>query len=90
MADTIAEIKKLVKEGKLVVGADKTLKLLKAGALSKIYLAANCPAQLRQDIEHYTGIGEVEVVDTGLQNEELGDICKKPFSIAVMCLKKEQ
>ncbi|MBW2997247.1 ribosomal L7Ae/L30e/S12e/Gadd45 family protein [Candidatus Woesearchaeota archaeon] len=89
MADTIAEIKKLVKEEKLIIGADETVKLLKAGAISRVYLAANCPAQLKQDIEHYAGIGEVEVVDTGLQNEELGDICKKPFKIAVMGLKKE-
>ena len=89
MADTIAEIKKLLKEDKLVIGTDKVLKGLKSGIISKVFLATNCPAQLKSDIEHYAGISEVEVVDTGLQNEELGDICKRPFSIAVMGLKKE-
>ena len=88
MADIIAELKKLLKEDKLVLGADEVLKGLRTGRFSKIYIAANCPEQLKGDIEHYASISDVEVVDTGLQNEELGDICKKPFSIAVMGLIK--
>jgi ribosomal protein L30E len=89
MADVIAEIKKEIKEGNLVIGADKTLKGLRTGQFSKIYLAANCPDVLKKDIEQYASMADVEVVDTGIQNDELGDICKKPFSIAVMGLTKQ-
>jgi large subunit ribosomal protein L30e len=89
MAEVVAEIKKSLKEGKLVFGADSTLKGLRTGRFEKIYLAANCPDQLKEDINHYASMADVEVVDTGIQNEELGDICKKPFSIAVMGLTKQ-
>ncbi|MBW2963880.1 ribosomal L7Ae/L30e/S12e/Gadd45 family protein [Candidatus Woesearchaeota archaeon] len=88
MADIIAEIKKNLKEGKLVLGADETLKGVRTGKFAKVYLAANCPSELKDDIDHYASMSGLEVVDTGVQNDELGDICKKPFSIAVMGLKK--
>ena len=89
MTDVIAEIKKLVKENKVVIGADETIKGLKAGRFAKIYLAENCSEQLRDDIKRYAGIAGVDVIETGIKNDELGDICKKPFSIAVMGLLKE-
>lgn len=89
MADIVGEIKKLVKENKLVIGADETLKGLRTGKFTKIFLASNCSEQLKEDIMHYVGIAGVEVVDTGIVNDELGDICKKPYSIAVMGLLKE-
>lgn len=88
MAGIISEIKDALKQNKLVMGADETLKGLRTGKFAKIYLAANCPDELKTDIEHHASLSEVEVVDTGIQNDELGDICKKPFSIAVMGLSK--
>ncbi|MBW2972693.1 ribosomal L7Ae/L30e/S12e/Gadd45 family protein [Candidatus Woesearchaeota archaeon] len=88
MADIVAEIKKLLKEDKLVIGKDETLKGLRTGKFVKVFLSANCPAVLKEDIEHYASLAGVEVVDTGLQNVELGDICKKPFSIAAIGLLK--
>jgi large subunit ribosomal protein L30e len=88
MADIITEIKKLISENKLVIGGDEVMKGLRGGSFSKIYLAANCPEQLKADIEHYASISGVEIIETGIQNEELGDICKKPFSISVMGLIK--
>jgi ribosomal protein L30E len=88
MTDVIAEIKKSLKEEKLVFGADETLKGLKEGKFEKVYTAANCPDGLKDDIDHYSKLAGAEVVDTGIQNTELGDICKQPFSIAVMGLSK--
>jgi large subunit ribosomal protein L30e len=88
MADMIAEIKKLTKEKKLVIGADETKKGLKTGKFAKVYLAANCSDTMREDIARYASLGGVDVVDTKLQNTELGDICKKPYSISVMGLLK--
>lgn len=89
MADMVGEIKKLLKEERLVIGADETMKGLRTGRFEKVYLASNCSERLREDIGHHAGIAGVEVVDTGIVNDELGDICKKPFSIAVMGLLKE-
>ncbi|MBU2560820.1 MAG: ribosomal L7Ae/L30e/S12e/Gadd45 family protein [Nanoarchaeota archaeon] len=88
MADVVAEIKKLLKEKKLVIGKDETLKGLRQGKFAKIFLASNCSDELKGDIGHYASIAGVEVVETSIQNTELGDICKKPFSIAVISLLK--
>jgi len=90
MADVIAEIKKNLKEGKLVMGASETLKGLRTGEFSKIYLAANCPEELREDIKHHASFTDVEIIETDIPNDELGDICKKPFSIAVMGMTKQR
>ena len=86
--DVIADIKKALKENKLVFGKDETLKGLRTGRFAKLYLASNCPAQLREDIMHYTKIANVEIVETGLENVDLGDVCKKPFSVAVIALAR--
>lgn len=88
MADVISEIKQLLKEEKLVIGADRTIKGINTGKFVKIYIASNCSDQLRENIVHYADIASVEVVDAGIPNDELGDVCKKPFSISVMGIKK--
>jgi len=88
MADTIAEIKKLLKEEKLIIGKDVVLKGLRSGTLEKVFLATNCPEELKASIEHYAGMSGVEIVSAGVANTELGDICKKPFQIAVLGLVK--
>ena len=88
MADVIAEIKKLIKEDKLVIGKDEVLKGLRTGKFEKVFVAENCPAELMEDLEKYAPMNDVEIVSTGVQNVELGDVCKKPFSIAVLGLLK--
>jgi len=84
MADNIKDIKKLLKENKLVMGTDETVKGLKLGKIATVYMTANCPENLKADIEHYTKIGGVEIIDLTMTNEELGDLCKRPHFISVM------
>ncbi|NQU78583.1 ribosomal L7Ae/L30e/S12e/Gadd45 family protein [Candidatus Woesearchaeota archaeon] len=88
MTDVIAEIKKLHTEGKLVIGGEETLKCLRGSRLSKIFLAANCKEELKQDIERFASLSGVDIVYTGIQNEDLGDVCKKPFSISIIGVQK--
>ena len=84
----INEIKKLLEEGKLVIGADRTIKNLKEGKTAKVFLASNPGDELRGDVEHYAEIAGVEVVQLDVPNDELGVICKKQFSIAVLSTNK--
>ena len=88
MADIIAEIKKLIKEEKLVIGKDEVLKGLRTGKFEKVFVAENCPAELLEDLEKYAPMSGIEIVKTGVNNVELGDVCKKPFAIAVLGLLK--
>ena len=82
------EIKKLLKSDKLILGTELTLKSLKRGELERVFLSNNCPSNIRDDIEHYTKLSNTEVVEVGMPNDQLGDLCKKPFSISIIGLLK--
>jgi large subunit ribosomal protein L30e len=86
--DAAADIKKMLKSKKLVIGTEKTLKNLKKGNTSKVYLTANCPKSIKDDIKNYAKLNKAELVELNLPNDELGVICKKPFSISVLSVAK--
>ena len=81
---TIDEIKRLLKSKKLIIGTERTAKELKLGKLVKVYLSKNSPKSVRADLSHYGKLSSIEVVNLKYSNEEIGEICKKPFSISVL------
>lgn len=82
------EIKKILGSEKLIIGKERTLKFLKKGELTKIYLAKNVDKESLEDISYYAELNKTEIVHLKQNNDELGTLCKKPFSIAVMSLLK--
>lgn len=71
----------------LVIGTEETLKLLRKGAAKQVFIAANCSAQVRKDLEQYCKISDVELVELPQSSEEIGVICKKPFAISVAAIR---
>ncbi|MBI2507468.1 ribosomal L7Ae/L30e/S12e/Gadd45 family protein [Candidatus Woesearchaeota archaeon] len=71
---------------KLVFGTERNLKLLKNDGLKRIYFSSNCADKIKMDIKHYGK--SVEIVELNNVNNEIGVICKKPFSISVIGLIK--
>jgi large subunit ribosomal protein L30e len=84
----IDEISKNLQSKKLVIGTDRTIKSLKLGKLKKVFASANVPADLMADLEHYTNIAKTELVKLDVPSDDLGTLCKKPFSISVLGLLK--
>ena len=84
----ILGLKKELGEGKVILGTKSVLKNLKTGSLSKVYLASNCPPQVKKDIEYYAGLVKLPVVSLGLDNESLSVLCKKHFFISVLGVKR--
>ena len=82
------DIKKNLKTENLIIGTEKTIKMLKTGKLAKVFLASNAKKETEQDLRHYTKIANVELVKLDIPNAELGIFCKKTFSISVMGLVK--
>lgn len=82
------DLKKGFAEGKAVIGRAVVLKDLKYGKLSKVYLASNCPAEVKKDIEYYGGLVKAPVVILNIDNEEIGVLCKKHFFISVLGIRK--
>jgi len=83
----IAEIRKLLKQKNIIIGAGRTLKNLKLGKIKKVYLSSNCSEKTSQSIKHYSGLSKASVVKLKYPNDELGILCKKPFSISVLGVK---
>jgi len=80
----MSELDDVIKEEKLVIGRDKTFKMLKNEKLKKVFIASNCNEDVRNDIKKYAKISKIEVVELKIDNIELGARCKKPFSISVL------
>ena len=80
----IDEIKKLAKEGKLIIGTDVTLKKLRAGKIKRIWLSSNVPTKLKEEILKYAKLAEAVVLDVSLPNDELSVLCKKQFPVSIV------
>lgn len=78
------ELKKALKEPTITIGTENTLKKIRNGKTKKVFMASNCPEKTRKRIEYYAKIGSVEVVKLEMPSDEVGLICKKPFSISVL------
>lgn len=83
-ADVVADIRKALEEKKVVIGAGITIKNLKLGKVELVYLSQNCSKNAAEDIEHYAKVGNIKVMKLSYPNDELGVLCKKPFSISVL------
>ncbi len=89
MPDEIERIGKLLKTKQLIIGCERTVKNLKLGNIEAVYLAKNCPKNIRDDIKYYCGMSNVKLIELKQNNEELGAICKKPFFISVLSVAKK-
>ena len=78
------DLKEALKDSKAIIGAKRTLKLLKLGRLKKVYVASNCPKDIEDDVHHYSKISNIEVINLKENNEEIGVLCKKSFFISVL------
>ncbi len=86
----VSLIKKLIKAKKLIIGTERTIKTLRSGNSDKVFLASNCTPQVESDIKYYSKLADASVVKLSYPNDELGIICKKPFSISVISTAKEE
>jgi len=85
---TSTEIKKLIKAKDLVIGKERTLKNLKLGRVEKVIISSNCAENVVNDLNYYAGLDKTETIKVNYLNDELGVICKKPFSISVLSILK--
>jgi len=86
--ETDTEFKKVLKSKNLLVGTERTIKELKLKKLEKVFVSANATEKTRADINHYAKLTKTEVMNLKYTNEQLGELCKKPFSVSVLGLLK--
>lgn len=85
---TLAQIRSLVKTGRLIIGTREVMKSLQKGLLQKVVLASNCPIQKRKDVQKYAALVGIPVIELKHNNEELGILCKKNFLVAMIGLQE--
>ncbi len=84
----IAELKKLLKTKRMIIGTDKTIKILRFGNAQKVFISSNCPAHVQKDITYYATLADVHVVQLKYPNDELGTLCKKPYPVSVLSVSQ--
>ena len=82
-------IKKNLGSTRLIIGTEQTIKQLQNGKVATVFISSNCPASVREDLLRYAKMADAEVLELEQSNEELGAVCRKPFLISVLCLKKD-
>ena len=86
--ENIVLIKKAIEGKKAIIGNDETIKEIKKGNVSKVFISSNCPDNVREMYDEYAGISGLEIIQLDYPNDEFATLCKKPFSISVIGLKK--
>jgi large subunit ribosomal protein L30e len=84
----VEEIKKAMESDTLLIGEKSVRKALQEGNVGKILLASNCSDDVEAELSSHSDIAGVEVLQLDMANEELGVVCKKPFAITVLGLRK--
>ena len=84
----IEDIKKALKTEKTIIGTKEVVKNLKLGKVKKVYLTSNAPKDVKESIKRFASLAEAEVVQLRYANDELGALCKKPFSISILGFSK--
>ncbi len=85
--ELINQLKEAIESKKAIIGSDRTVKYLKTEKLKLVIVSSNCPEEVRKDIEHYSALAKTKVEKFDGTSKQLGIICGKPFSIAVLSIK---
>jgi len=82
-------VKKALRDGKVIIGFEKTKKLLKTSKdIKTVVVASNIPDTMLKELEYYAKLRDIEILKFGGSNIELGNICGKPFNISVIGILK--
>ena len=76
-----------VKTGKVLFGANSTIRNVMMGKVRLAVIASNCPDDIRKKIEKACRLSNIPLMVSRRNNVELGRICGKPFSISVLAIR---
>ena len=87
MADINKSLAMAVKTGKVLFGANSTLKSAMTGKVQLIVAASNCPRILRENLEHYCNLSKIPFFIYPGSSIELGRVCSKPFVVSALAIR---
>jgi len=81
------DLRNAVNEKKIIIGSKQAIKSLKLKNVKHVFMASNCPDNIKKDIEYYSKLTGIKVENFDGTAKQLGVFCGKPFSIAVLAIK---
>lgn len=88
MIDVNKAIASVVKTGKVSFGANGALQNAKSGKAKMIILAANCPKDIKEEIEYNCSLSNVPVMMFKGASIDLATVCNKPFVISALSIRE--
>jgi large subunit ribosomal protein L30e len=88
MIDVDKAIAVAVKTGKVSFGANAALQNAKTGKAKLIILAANCPKDIKAQVEYYGKISKVPVMTYKGASMDLALVCNKLFIISALSIRE--
>ena len=87
--EEIVRIKKAIEDKKEVIGTKQVKNGLMSNELKEVIVSSNCPADVKEDLQRMSDINGILLTIMEQANDELGVVCKKPYSIAAMAIKND-
>jgi large subunit ribosomal protein L30e len=88
MIDVDKAITTAVKTGKVSLGAASAVQNAQTGKAKLIILAANCPKNVRGDVEYYSKLSKVPLIIYKGTSLDLAAVCGKPFSVSALSIRE--
>ena len=82
--DTRKEIRRAVDTGKVIFGERTAEKNVLKGNGEVLILSHNIKQAMKERLEHYAKLSEIELLEFDGTAKELGAICGKPFPVQAM------
>ena len=84
MADETTDLKKALIANKLIFGTEETMKKLRLGKITKVYLSSNVDQTTKTDVTRICTLTNIPCIELTQTNDEIGVLCKKSFAISVV------
>jgi large subunit ribosomal protein L30e len=88
MIDIDKAIATAVKTGKVSFGVNAALQNAKTGKAKMIILAANCPKDIKEEIEYNCKLSKVPVMTYKGASMDLAAVCNKLFIISALSIRE--
>ena len=88
MIDVDKALATVVKTGKVAFGSNVALQNAKTGKAKMIVLAANCPKDIKEQIEYYGKISKVPIMTYKGASIDLANVCNKLFVISALSIRE--
>ena len=86
MIDIGRELQVVLNTGKIAIGSNRAIKTIINGSAKLAILAANAPAEIRQEVEYYAKLNGTPVFVYPGSSWELGAAMRKPYKVALLAV----